>query len=126
LLAASGLQVGQDFFLAFSPERVDPGNKRFTTRNTNKVVGGVTPACLEINGSGGYQTVRYPHLLPRPRSRRALHPDRPLLPTWKAREYDFHTRFIELAGEINVEVSSADPDRPQRGGLTLVQFRMTM
>ena len=45
MLAESGLRVGQDFFLAFSPERVDPGNDRFTTRNIPKVVGGVTEAC---------------------------------------------------------------------------------
>jgi len=44
---ASGLKVGVDFFLAFSPERVDPGRKDYTTINTPKVVGGVTPACLE-------------------------------------------------------------------------------
>lgn len=44
---ASGLKVGIDFFLAFSPERVDPGRKDYTTINTPKVVGGITPACLE-------------------------------------------------------------------------------
>jgi len=44
---ASGLKVGVDFFLAFSPERVDPGRKDYTTINTPKVVGGITPACLE-------------------------------------------------------------------------------
>jgi UDP-N-acetyl-D-glucosamine dehydrogenase len=43
-----GLTVGRDVFLAFSPERVDPGNERYTTRNTPKVVGGITPACLEV------------------------------------------------------------------------------
>jgi UDP-N-acetyl-D-glucosamine dehydrogenase len=46
---ASGLKVGQDFFLAFSPERVDPGRKDWTTINTPKVVGGITPACLEAS-----------------------------------------------------------------------------
>jgi len=45
MLAESGLKVGHDFFLAFSPERVDPGNPNFNTRNIPKVVGGVTPAC---------------------------------------------------------------------------------
>jgi UDP-N-acetyl-D-glucosamine dehydrogenase len=40
--------VGEDFFLAFSPERVDPGRRDWTTQNTPKVIGGVTPACLEV------------------------------------------------------------------------------
>ena len=47
-LEATGLKVGEDFFLAFSPERVDPGNERFNTRNTPKVVGGITPNCLKV------------------------------------------------------------------------------
>ncbi len=47
-LAASGLQVGEDFFLCFSPERVDPGNPRFQTSNIPKVVGGITAACTEM------------------------------------------------------------------------------
>jgi len=46
-LAESGLKVGEDFFLCFSPERVDPGNPTFHTKNTPKVVGGVTPRCTE-------------------------------------------------------------------------------
>jgi UDP-N-acetyl-D-glucosamine dehydrogenase len=48
LLEERGLKVGQDFFLAFSPERVDPGNPRFNTRNTPKIIGGVTPACTAV------------------------------------------------------------------------------
>ncbi|HEU4402967.1 MAG TPA: nucleotide sugar dehydrogenase [Candidatus Polarisedimenticolia bacterium] len=47
-LQASGLRVGHDFFLAFSPERVDPGNPRFTTRNTPKIVGGATVDCVRV------------------------------------------------------------------------------
>src|SRR5919199_2146170 len=43
-----GFTVGQDVFLAFSPERVDPGNPIYHTKNTPKVVGGITPACTEI------------------------------------------------------------------------------
>jgi UDP-N-acetyl-D-glucosamine dehydrogenase len=46
-LESTGLKVGEDFFLAFSPERVDPGNPTWHTRNTPKVVGGITPACFE-------------------------------------------------------------------------------
>ena len=47
-LEAAGLTVGEDVFLAFSPERVDPGNPVWNTRNTPKVVGGITPACTEV------------------------------------------------------------------------------
>lgn len=161
ILEASGLKVGQDFFLAFSPERVDPGNKRFTTKNTSKVVGGVTPTCLEVAYTLYSQTIINVVPVSSPgaaeitkvfeNTYRAVNialvnemmllcdrmgldiwevveaastkpfgihtfypgpgvgghciPIDPFYLTWKAREYDFHTRFIELAGEINVEVS---------------------
>jgi UDP-N-acetyl-D-glucosamine dehydrogenase len=49
-LRSSGLEVGSDFFLAFSPERVDPGNRRFTIRNTPKVVSGATDKCRTLAG----------------------------------------------------------------------------
>ena len=159
-LAMSGLCVGVDYFVAFSPERVDPGNKRYTTRNTSKVVGGVTPACLEVAATFYQQTIENVVRVSSPRvaemtkvfentfravnialaNETALLCDRmkiniwevmdaaatkpfgimrfdpgpgvgghciPLDPfylAWKAREYDFHTRFIELAGEINVQM----------------------
>jgi UDP-N-acetyl-D-glucosamine dehydrogenase len=48
LMQATGKKVGRDFFLAFSPERVDPGNPNFNTRNIPKVVGGVTPECTRV------------------------------------------------------------------------------
>jgi UDP-N-acetyl-D-glucosamine dehydrogenase len=48
LLEATGLKAGVDFFLAFSPERVDPGNPTFQTHNVPKVVGGVTPTCSQL------------------------------------------------------------------------------
>jgi UDP-N-acetyl-D-glucosamine dehydrogenase len=47
-LEATGRRVGESFFLAFSPERVDPGNPKYQTRNIPKVVGGITPACTEV------------------------------------------------------------------------------
>jgi UDP-N-acetyl-D-glucosamine dehydrogenase len=47
-MEAAGLTVGDDVFLAFSPERVDPGNEKWHTKNTPKVLGGMTPACVEI------------------------------------------------------------------------------
>jgi UDP-N-acetyl-D-glucosamine dehydrogenase len=55
-----GLKVGEDWFLAFSPERVDPGRQDFTTLNTPKVVGGLTPACTEVASawySGAIQNI---------------------------------------------------------------------
>jgi UDP-N-acetyl-D-glucosamine dehydrogenase len=157
LLSQSGLKVGEDFFLCFSPERVDPGNARYTTKNTNKVVGGVTPACSDVAGCFYQQTIVDVLTVGSPKvaemckvfentfrsvnialvNEMALLCDRlgvsiwdvldaaatkpfgimrfdpgpgvgghciPLDPfylAWKAREYDFHVRFIELAGEIN-------------------------
>jgi UDP-N-acetyl-D-glucosamine dehydrogenase len=157
LLAQSGLKVGEDYFLCFSPERVDPGNARYTTKNTNKVVGGVTEACTDVGGCFYEQTIVDVLTVSSPKvaemckvfentfrsvnialvNEMALLCDRiginiwevldaaatkpfgimrfdpgpgvgghciPLDPfylAWKAREYDFHVRFIELAGEIN-------------------------
>jgi UDP-N-acetyl-D-glucosamine dehydrogenase len=157
LFAATGLVVGNEYFLAYSPERVDPGNRRYSTKNTNKVVGGVTPKCLSVATSFYQQTIVDVLPVSSPKvaemtkvfentfravnialvNEMALLCDRmgisiwevidaaatkpfgmmrfdpgpgvgghciPLDPfylAWKAREYDFHTRFIELAGEIN-------------------------
>ncbi|MEK7721128.1 MAG: nucleotide sugar dehydrogenase, partial [Elusimicrobiota bacterium] len=50
MLEQGGLAAGRDFYLAFSPERVDPGNKKYGVKNTPKVVGGITPACTELSG----------------------------------------------------------------------------
>jgi UDP-N-acetyl-D-glucosamine dehydrogenase len=160
-LAASGKQVGRDFFLAFSPERVDPGNKRYTTQNTSKVVGGITSACLDVAATFYRQTISrvvpvsstevaemtkvfentyrsvnialvnelmllcdrmgidvwevveaagtkpfgIQTFYPGPGVGGHCIPIDPFYLTWKAREYDFHTRFIELAGEINIQAS---------------------
>ena len=51
MFEASGLKAGTDFFLCFSPERVDPGNPRFQTKNIPKVVGGITPACTRLGAA---------------------------------------------------------------------------
>ncbi len=156
-LTAGGLKAGQDLFLAFSPERVDPGNRSFKTHNTFKLVGGVTPACLRVAQTFYEQSIVKIHPVSSPRvaemtkvfenvfrsvnialvNELALLCDRmglnvyevidaaatknfgfmpfypgpgvgghciPLDPyylAWKSKEYDLHTRFIELAGEIN-------------------------
>jgi UDP-N-acetyl-D-glucosamine dehydrogenase len=55
ILEAGGLRAGRDFYLAFSPEREDPGNPRFDTRTTPKLVGGVTPECGRV-ACGLYET----------------------------------------------------------------------
>jgi UDP-N-acetyl-D-glucosamine dehydrogenase len=157
LLTEGGLKIGQTLHLAFSPERVDPGNRSFKTHNTFKLVGGVTPACLAAAAAFYQQSIVKIFPLSSPRvaemtkvfenvfrsvnialvNELAILCDRmnvnvyevidaaatknfgfmafypgpgvgghciPLDPyylAWKSKEYDFHTRFIELAGEIN-------------------------
>lgn len=157
ILERTGLKAGKDFFVAFSPERVDPGNARYTTHNTNKVVGGYTEACNEIAAAFYRKTILDIITVSSPscaemvkvfeNTFRAVNialvnelallcdkmginvwevveaagtkpfgilsfypgpgvgghciPIDPFYLTWKAREYNFHTRFIELAGEIN-------------------------
>lgn len=159
-LEKSGLKVGKDLFLAFSPERVDPGNARYTTKNINKLVGGVTSGCLTVASTFYSQTILKVIPVSSPAiaemakvfentyravnialvNEMALLCDRmgldvwemldaaftkpfgiqpfypgpgvgghciPLDPSylaWKAREYDFSTRFIELAVEINLRM----------------------
>lgn len=62
-LEAGGLRVGKDFYLAFSPERVDPGNASFNTKNTPKVVGGTTPICTEIAATLYRQSIDHVHVV---------------------------------------------------------------
>jgi UDP-N-acetyl-D-glucosamine dehydrogenase len=57
MLEKNGLKVGKDFFLAFSPERVDPGNPKYGTKNTPRVVGGITPWCTQITKLFYEQTI---------------------------------------------------------------------
>ena len=160
ILENSGLRAGQDFHLAFSPERIDPGNRRFTVENTPKVVGGVTPKCAELAGALLSQLTPEIHLVSSPRAAemtklleniyRSVNialvneltllaermgidiwevieaaktkpfgfmpfypgpgvgghciPVDPYYLSWKAREYDFYTKFIELAAEVNSEM----------------------
>jgi len=160
VLAKSGLQVGEDFFLCFSPERVDPGSKNWSTRNTPKVVGGLTPACQkvavafyghivdqvvpvsspsaaemtkifentfrvvnmavvnemamlcdrmglnvwEIIQAASTKPFGFMAFYPGPGVGGHCIPVDPFYLTWKARQYGFHTRFIELAGEINLSM----------------------
>ena len=154
----SNLKCGEDFFLAFSPERIDPGNLKYKLRNTPKIVGGIDATSTEIAVSF-YQhilkskiyTVSSPRVAemekiyenifrnvnialvnemailchkmdidiwevikaaktkpygfmpfyPGPGVGGHCIPLDPFYLTWKAREYNYHTRFIELAGEIN-------------------------
>jgi UDP-N-acetyl-D-glucosamine dehydrogenase len=60
---ANGLRVGQDWFLAFSPERVDPGREDFTTLNTPKVVGGITPICTEVTEAWYSGAIQHIHMV---------------------------------------------------------------
>ncbi len=157
ILERTGLKAGRDFNLAFSPERVDPGNEKWTTRNVPKVVGGITPACTERAAQlyeGAVDTVHrvstpeaaeltkllenifrsvnialvnelaqlcermdidvwevieaaatkpfgFMSFQPGPGLGGHCIPIDPFYLTWKAREYDFSTEFIELAGKVN-------------------------
>lgn len=162
LLDKSNLKAGIDYHLAFSPERVDPGNQEFQTENTPKIIGGLTPECSRLTGLLYEAVIASVHTASSPRvaemvkllenifrcvnialvnelallSRRMdidiwevvrlastkpygfmpffpgpglgghCIPIDPFYLSWKAREYDFHTRFIELAGEVNMQMPS--------------------
>jgi len=61
ILEESNMKVGVDFFLSFSPERVDPGNAKYTTKNTPRVVGGITPTCTRVSKVFYEQTIHGIH-----------------------------------------------------------------
>ncbi|GAX59256.1 UDP-N-acetyl-D-mannosaminuronate dehydrogenase [Candidatus Scalindua japonica] len=158
-LETDDMKAGEDFFLAYSPEREDPGNKKFDAANIPKVVGGVTSSCLEIasalyncitqvvpvSSTGAAEMTKilentfrsvnialvnelkvlghkmgidifevinaaatkpfgYTPFYPGPGLGGHCIPIDPFYLSWKAREYDFVTRFIQLAGEINVSM----------------------
>ena len=160
ILERSGMKAGEDFHLAFSPERVDPGRTDWTTKNTPKLVGGLTPACTEravelyrfavdtvvplsspeaaemtkllenifravnialVNelaqlcermGVDVWEVVEAAETKPfgfmsfKPGPGLGGHciPIDPFYLTWKAREYDFYTEFIDLAGKVNANM----------------------
>jgi UDP-N-acetyl-D-glucosamine dehydrogenase len=157
ILERSGLKLGEDFFLAFSPERVDPGNTRWKTQNVPKVVGGMTPECTrraaalyagaidavhevsspeaaeltkllenifrsvnialvnelaqlcermgldvwEVVEAAATKPFGFMPFQPGPGLGGHCIPIDPFYLTWKAREFDFYTEFIELAGKVN-------------------------
>jgi UDP-N-acetyl-D-glucosamine dehydrogenase len=160
ILETSGLRAGEDFHLAFAPERVDPGRTDWTTKTTPKVVGGITPACAEHAAELYGRAIDTVHVVSTPEAAeltkllentfRAVNialvnelavlcdrmgidiwevvdaastkpfgfmrftpgpglgghciPIDPFYLTWKAREFGFHTEFIELAGKVNEEM----------------------
>ncbi|HEX2913333.1 MAG TPA: nucleotide sugar dehydrogenase, partial [Chloroflexia bacterium] len=160
ILEQSGLRAGEDFFLAFSPERIDPSSKNWHFANVPKVVGGYTPDCLAVAQTFYSQVVEkvipvsstqvaemckifenvfrvvnvalvnemtllcdrmnlnfwevldaastkpygFMKFTPGPGVGGHCIPIDPFYLTWKAREHDFNTRFIELAGEINLQM----------------------
>jgi UDP-N-acetyl-D-glucosamine dehydrogenase len=157
LLSAGGLEVGKDFHLAFSPERVDPGRTDWTTKTTPKIVGGMTEACSEraralyeraldtvipvsspeaaeltkllenifrsvnialvnelaqlcdrmhvdvweVVEAAATKPFGFMSFKPGPGLGGHCLPVDPFYLSWKAREYDFYTEFIELAGKVN-------------------------
>src|SRR3954451_21183181 len=186
LLEESGLRAGEDFALAFSPERVDPGRTDFTLRTTPKVVGGLTPACTdaavavyehvcdhlvpvstpevaelskllenifrsvnialmnemamladrmgidiwEVVDAAATKPYGFMRFEPGPGMGGHCLPVDPFYLTWKAREYDLSTEFIELAGKVNqqmpyhclgmIERALNDASRPVRGSRVLI------
>jgi len=157
ILDQSGLKLNQDYFLAFSPERIDPGNAKFNVSNTPKIVGGAGTASLELAKTLYEQIIPQVHVVSSPEAAemtkllenifRSVNialvnemallcgklnidiwevidaaatkpygfmpfypgpgigghciPLDPFYLSWKAKEYNFYSRFIELAGEIN-------------------------
>ncbi|QGG55166.1 nucleotide sugar dehydrogenase [Paenibacillus sp. B01] len=100
-LAPDGRQAGRDFFLCYSPERVDPGNKTFRIRNTPKVVGGSTPRCLEL-GVKLYETI-VERVVP-VSSTRAAEMSKLLENTFRSVNIAFINEIAQLCDRIEVNV----------------------
>ncbi|MBI1893440.1 MAG: nucleotide sugar dehydrogenase [Candidatus Rokubacteria bacterium] len=99
-LEAKGFTIGRDFFLAFSPERVDPGNEQFTTWNIPKVVGGVTPTCTELAAIFYGKVARQVHRVSSPRVAEAT----------KLLENVFRSVNIALANELALACRAINVD----------------
>jgi len=99
-LEGRGFTVGRDVFLAFSPERVDPGNAKFTTGNIPKVVGGVTPRCTELAAAFYAKVTRQVHRVSSPR----------VAETAKLLENTFRSVNIALANELALACRAIDVD----------------
>jgi UDP-N-acetyl-D-glucosamine dehydrogenase len=99
-LEAAGFTIGRDIFLAFSPERVDPGNEAFTTANIPKVVGGVTPACTDLAAALYATVTSRVHRVSSPR----------VAETAKLLENTFRSVNIALANELALACRAIDVD----------------
>jgi UDP-N-acetyl-D-glucosamine dehydrogenase len=99
-LETAGFVIGQDFFVAFSPERVDPGNTTFTTENIPKVVGGVTPVCTELAATLYGKVTGRVHRVSSPR----------VAETAKLLENTFRSVNIALANELALACRAIDVD----------------
>ena len=127
----SGLKCGEDFYLGFSPERVDPGNLIYKTKNTPKVVGGIGKDATEVIAAmyqavldGDVYQVSSPAAKTKPYGFQPFYPGPglgghciPLDPyylSWKAREYGFHTSMIESSMMINDKMPEYCVERAAR------------
>jgi UDP-N-acetyl-D-glucosamine dehydrogenase len=99
-LEETGLRVGEDFFLAFSPERVDPGNAKYPTRKIPKIVGGVTPNCSKLASLLYSQCIETVHVVSSPRVAEMV----------KLLENTFRSVNIALANEFALFCAHADID----------------
>jgi len=105
ILRRSGLKIGEEIFVAYSPEREDPANPHFTARTIPKVVGANDSASRRAIEA--FYGAAFDRIVPVSSCEAAgghCIPIDPFYLSWKAREYDFATRFIELAGEVNTEM----------------------